>query len=272
MLQSLKNFFLKRQPDDFKESIKRLLESSSESGNLDRKTQTLIEGALDLEEMRVHDIMHPRSQLVSLCLGQSFEDMLDVVIESAHSRFPVFDAQEEHVVGFIVAKDLLKLLIEQPSQPDLRQILRQPYFVPSSRRLTSLLNDFQHRHHHLALINNEHGELEGFMTIEDLLEQIVGEIADEHDLEEEHCIFSHGDSLHYTVKASTDVELFNEKFGTSFDLDRYHTIGGWVMDLFGYIPKKGESVHYEGLKITIVRSDLRTIDLLKVIKEEDSTG
>jgi magnesium and cobalt transporter len=268
MLKLIKKIFFNSSEKSLQKTIKDLLESSIKKGKLNRKTSNLIEGALSLEEGRVQDIMHPRSQLVFLSLGQKFEEMIDIVIKSAHSRFPVFDACKEQIVGFIVAKDLLKIIVEQKGTPDLRQILRQPYFAPSSKKLTSLLNDFQHRHDHLALIHDEHGELEGFITIEDILEEIVGDIADEHDKEEEHCIFSHGDSLHYTVKASTNVELFNEKFSTSFDLDRYHTIGGWVIDLFGYIPKKGESIEYKDLHITIIRSDPRTVHLLKVIKRE----
>ena len=264
MLQIL-NKMLFAKPD-IKKTIENLLKQSLETHQIDPKTSALIEGAMHLMELHVDDIMVPRSQMAVIKINQSIEEILEIVIASAHSRFPVMDCDEKEVLGILLAKDLLKFITQKPEKISIRQVLRQSYFVPSSKRLNHLLNDFQHQRHHLALVNNEHGELCGLITIEDILEQVVGDIVDEHDSDDDPMIFDHGDNKTFTVKASTPVEEFNEALSTDFDCDKYHTISGWIMELFGYMPKKGDKLQYKDLEVIILRSDLRKIYLLKVLK------
>lgn len=264
VIKKIKNFFVRKT--DIRSKIEILLKNSLDSHEIDPKTSALIQGAMHLMDMHIDDIMTPRSQMTVVKIDQSMNEILDIVIHSAHSRFPVMDSSETQVIGLLLAKDLLKVM-SNPARPfSLRELIRKPYCAPSSKRLNHLLNDFQHQRQHLALVNNEHGELCGLITIEDILEQVVGDIVDEHDTDEDPFIFDHGDNKTYTVKASTDVEEFNEVFGTDFNLDKYHTISGWIMELFGYMPKKGEQILHNGLKVIILRSDLRQIHLLKVIK------
>lgn len=265
IFESLKKFFLPQS--DIKTNIEDLLRISLDTHQIDPKTSALIQGAMHLMDMHVDDIMIPRSQMTVIKIDQSIDEILDIVIHSAHSRFPVMDTEENQALGILLAKDLLKVIATTSRSVSIRELIRRPYFAPSSKRLNHLLNDFQHQRHHLALVNNEHGELCGLITIEDILEQVVGDIVDEHDTDDDPMIFDHGDNKTYTVKASTDVEQFNDTFQTNFNLDKYHTISGWMMELFGYMPKKGEHLNHDHLKIIILRSDLRKIHLLKVIKQ-----
>lgn len=266
-MQKLFQFLFQSKNPTVQQALDNLLRQAIESHQVDGKTAALIHGAMALRDMHVSDIMLPRSQIVDLSINLSLDEMTKLVTESTHSRFPVFDSDENAIIGLLLAKDLLKYVTQSSRKTGIRQILRQPYFVPASKRLNHLLNDFQHQRHHLALVNNEHGELAGMITIEDILEQVVGEIVDEHDIEDHSMIIDHGDNSTYTIKTAISVEEFNEVLGSHFDIDKYHTIGGWIMDLFGYVPKKGETITYKNLHFQILRVDLRQIHLVKVVKD-----
>ena len=267
-MQALTTFFqqLLNNKKTSLENLEHYLHQATHLKEIDAKTATLLQGAMALRDMHVSDIMIPRSQICSIRIDQSLEEILDIVTESGHSRFPVLATEDDQVLGLLLAKDLLKVTQQSFESTGLRPILRNAPFVPCSKRLNHLLNDFQHQRHHLALVSNEHGEIAGIITIEDILEQIVGEIADEFDTLDDLMIFVHGDEKTFTVKASTSVEDFNDALGSNLCLEKYHTISGWVLEFFGYVPKKGELCQYQNMRFEILRADIKQIHLLKVTK------
>lgn len=246
------------------ELIERLHDAEAEN-LIDTDTVAMMEGALLVSEMKVRDIMVPRSEIVFIDEDTGPAGFLPDVIESGHSRFPVFDHEREHVVGVLLAKDLLSLAVE-PTQPlEIRDILRPVAFVPESKRLNILLREFRARRNHLAVVVDEYGAISGLVTIEDVLEQIVGEIDDEHDLAEEDNIRRHRDDR-YTVKARTTIDEFNEFFDLDWDADEYDTVGGLVIHAFGHLPRRGEELEHQGFSFKVLRADRRRIRLLRVIR------
>ncbi|MCK5723301.1 MAG: CBS domain-containing protein, partial [Gammaproteobacteria bacterium] len=225
---------------------------------------SMIDGVLQVAEMQVRDIMLPRSQMIVLEMDLSEEELLDTVVVSAHSRFPVIGESKDEVVGILLAKDLLPHLINDGDKKlNVREILRPAVFIPESKRLNVLLNEFRSTRNHIAIVVDEYGGVAGMVTIEDVLEQIVGEIEDEHDFDEDTYIFEHNKD-HATVKAITPLDDFNEHFKTKFKDDEFDTIGGIVMQALGHVPKRGESVIIDDLEFKILRSSNRRINLLEV--------
>lgn len=267
-MRALSNFFkiLLSYKKTNIQNLNYYLHKATQARQIDAKTATLIQGAMALRDMHVSDIMIPRSQIRTLKIDQSLDEILDVVTESGHSRFPVLAKESDQVLGLLLAKDLLKMTQKSFESTGLRPILRNAPFVPPSKRLNHLLNDFQHQRHHLALVSNEHGEIAGIITIEDIIEQVVGDIADEFDSQDDLMIFIHGDEKTYTVKGSTSVEDFNEALGSELCLEKYHTISGWVLEFFGYVPKKGDKCSYQKMQFEVLRADMKQIHLLKVTK------
>ncbi|MEX2480557.1 MAG: transporter associated domain-containing protein [Gammaproteobacteria bacterium] len=246
------------------ELIERLHDAEAEN-LIDTDTVAMMEGALLVSEMKVRDIMVPRSEIVFIDEDTGPSAFLPDVIESGHSRFPVFDHEREHVVGVLLAKDLLSLAVEPTQQLEIRDILRPVAFVPESKRLNILLREFRARRNHLAVVVDEYGAISGLVTIEDVLEQIVGEIDDEHDLAEEDNIRRHRDDR-YTVKARTTIDEFNEFFDLDWDADEYDTVGGLVIHSFGHLPRRGEELEHQGFSFKVLRADRRRIRLLRVIR------
>ncbi|WP_417598220.1 HlyC/CorC family transporter [Oceanospirillum sp.] len=233
---------------------------------LDAEAMNIIEGALQINEMQVRDIMIPRSQMVAVKDGQQPEDFLSLIIESAHSRFPVIGENPDEVVGILLAKDMLPLILQKNAPPfNIRDIMRPATFIPESKRLNSLLSEFRVKRNHMAIVVDEYGGVAGLVTIEDVLEQIVGDIEDEHDIEEDDMdirIISDGQ---FIVKALTPIDDFNESFGTHFSDDEFDTIGGIVMQRFGHLPNRNETTMLEGLEFKVLNADNRRIRLLQVI-------
>jgi len=246
------------------ELIERLHDAEAEN-LIDTDTVAMMEGALLVSEMKVRDIMVPRSEIVFIDEDTGPAEFLPDVIESGHSRFPVFDHERDHVVGVLLAKDLLSLAVEPAPHLEIRDILRPVAFVPESKRLNILLREFRARRNHLAVVVDEYGAISGLVTIEDVLEQIVGEIDDEHDLAEEDNIRRHRDER-YTVKARTMIDEFNEFFGLDWDADEYDTVGGLVIHELGHLPRRGEELEYRGFSFKVLRADRRRIRLLRVIR------
>ena len=246
------------------ELIERLHDAEAEN-LIDTDTVAMMEGALLVSEMKVRDIMVPRSEIVFIDEDTGPAEFLPDVIESGHSRFPVFDHERDHVVGVLLAKDLLSLAIEPAPHLEIRDILRPVAFVPESKRLNILLREFRARRNHLAVVVDEYGAISGLVTIEDVLEQIVGEIDDEHDLAEEDNIRRHRDER-YTVKARTMIDEFNEFFGLDWDADEYDTVGGLVIHELGHLPRRGEELEHRGFSFKVLRADRRRIRLLRVIR------
>lgn len=252
-----------------REQLLDILRDSEKRDLLDADSLGMIEGVLQVSEMQVRDIMIPRSQMVVLSRDSSPEEMLPIIVESGHSRFPVIGDSRDEVVGILLAKDMLRHSVAGSEGFSIREILRPPVFVPESKRLNVLLKEFRSSRNHMAIVVDEYGGVAGMITIEDVLEQIVGEIEDEHDIEESKYILQHNRS-HFIVKALTPVEDFNEYFETNFSEEEYDTIGGVVLNEFGHMPKRGEEVVINRMVFRVLRSDNRRVYLLEVLLRPES--
>ena len=238
-------------------------------GLIDADALTMIEGVLGVADLQVRDIMVPRSQMVVLDRDDTPEKVLPVIVESGHSRFPVIGEDRDQVVGLLLAKDLLRYFSEGGRDNfDMRDLLRPTVFVPESKRLNVLLKEFRVSRNHMAVVVDEYGGVSGLVTIEDVIEEIVGDIADEYDIEEDQTIRRESERQ-FAVHALARIEDFNEYFGTSFSDEEFDTIGGLVMHQFGRLPKRGEAVTIGGIEFKVLRSDRRRIDLLRVTCPQD---
>ncbi|SDU28288.1 magnesium and cobalt transporter [Pseudomonas pohangensis] len=231
---------------------------------LDSDALAIVEGAIQVADLQVRDIMVPRSQMMSIRVEQTPAEFLPAVIEAAHSRYPVTGESLDEVLGILLAKDLLPLILQNSEHTfDIRKLLRPVTFVPESKRLNVLLKEFRAKRQHMAVVIDEYGGVAGLVTIEDVLEQIVGEIEDEHDVEEDSYIrpLPSGD---FIVKALTPVENFNDFFECDYSEDEFDTIGGLVMSAFGHLPKRNEITEIGEFRFRIVNADSRRIHLLRV--------
>lgn len=266
---------LMREPED-REQLITLLHSAYERNLLDSDALSMIEGVIQVSEMRARDIMVPRSKMGIIDVSETPDKFIPFVIETAHSRFPVTEGSEDNIIGIMLAKDLLRYYAGE-EEFDIRDMLRPAIFIPESKPLNILLKDFRSNRNHMAIVVNEYGGVAGLVTIEDVLEQIVGEIEDEYDFdEEEDNIIMEADGR-YRVKAITEIDSFNEILGTNFsDDDDYDTIGGMVLKQFGRLPTQDESVTIDNHTFTILRADSRRILMLTVEMaqptEESSTN
>jgi len=247
-----------------REKLVSVLREAQRHGLFDADAQGMIEGVLQVAEMQARDIMIPRSQMVVVSRDDSPAELIPVAIQSGHSRFPVVGDSRDEVIGVLLAKDLLRYSSRsEQEQISVREILRPAVFVPESKRLNVLLKEFRASRNHLAIVVDEYGGVAGMVTIEDVLEQIVGEIEDEHDIDEDTFIRKFSD-INYTVKALTLIEDFNECFGTDFSDEEFDTIGGLVTDKFGRLPRRGETIIIGKMSFQVVNADNRRIQLLKV--------
>ncbi|MBD3644400.1 transporter associated domain-containing protein [Alcanivorax sp.] len=257
--------FFSSTPGDRSELLD-LMRSMRDSHIIDGDTLGIIEGAVCVADMQVREIMIPRSQMVSIKASSDPRDFLPTIIDCAHSRFPVLGDDPDEVIGILLAKDLLPLILE-PARMErfaIKDHIRSAMVVPESKRLDSLLREFRISRNHMAIVVNEYGGVAGLVTIEDVLEQIVGEIEDEHDVEEEDYLIKDLDDHEYTVKALTPIDDFNEHFHCQFSDEEFDTIGGLVMQKFGRLPGRDESVELDGYLFTVLSADGRTIRLLRV--------
>lgn len=256
---------LLREPTN-REQLVELLRDAEQRDLIDPEALAMIEGVLQVSEMQVREVMIPRPQMVVVQQDQSIEEFLPIIIESAHSRFPVIGDNKDEVVGILLAKDLLTYHNNhQHEKFNIRDVLRSAVFIPESKRLNVLLNEFRSSRNHMAIVVDEYGGVSGLITIEDVLEQIVGEIEDEYDIDEDVFIHRHSDAT-YTVKALTPIEEFNEYFGLRFVDDEFDTIGGLVMHQFGHLPSRGEEITIENLCFQVLRADNRRLHLLQITK------
>lgn len=265
--------FLGGEPRD-REALMELLRALEDRNILDPDSLAMIEGSLLVSELQVRDIMIPRVQMTVVKYGDSLQEILSAVIESGHSRFPVIGDDIDEVMGILLAKDLLAYIADpENSQFNIKDIMRPAVFVPESKRLNVLLREFRSSRNHMAIIVNEYSNVAGLVTIEDVIEEIVGNIEDEHDIDEENHIRQHGRNR-YSVQAITPIEEFNDFFGTSLSDEEYDTIGGLVLKAFGHLPKRGETIEFAGFSIKVLRADRRRIHLLRMIRHEfvPSTG
>ena len=264
LIERLSHFLL-RGPED-REQLFELLKSSYEKNLMDADSLSMIEGVLQVSEMQVRDIMIPRSQMDVIDISHSPEKFIPFVMETAHSRFPVIEDDKNDVIGILLAKDLLKYYTGDDFE--IRDMLRPAVFIPESKRLNVLLKEFRGSRNHIAIVVDEYGGVSGMVTIEDVLEQIVGEIEDEFDFDETEDNIIQDKNGHYRVKASTEIEDFNEYFNVSFSNEEFSTIGGLIIQAFGHLPKRDEKITFQGFKITILRADSRK--LYSVLLEIDN--
>lgn len=241
-----------------------VLRSSEQRELLDAEALSIIEGAMTVSDMQVREIMIPRSQMVVVRLDMTEDEILPLVIESGHSRFPVFSDNPDDVVGILLAKDLLPMALKDPRYKfKLRDLLRPCTAIPESKRVNVLLQEFRATRNHLAVVFDEYGGVSGMVTIEDVLEQIVGDIEDEYDFSEEDFINKHREG-HYTIKARTPISDFNSVFSAKFPEDEFDTIGGIVIHHFGHLPEREEKVDIQGYKFEVLNADNRRIKLLRL--------
>jgi magnesium and cobalt transporter len=259
---------LSGEPRDLDE-LSETLEAAAERGIIDGELLEMLEGVLEVAELQVRDIMVPRSQMVVVERDAAPEDILPIVIESGHSRFPVIGDDRDQIVGVLLAKDLLRYFNEGGQQDfDIKECLRPAVFIPESKRLNVLLKEFRANHNHMAFVVDEYGGVAGLVTIEDVLEQIVGDIGDEYDIDDDLDIRKEGERQ-FTVKAQTRIGDFNEYFGTEFSDEEFDTIGGLVMSNLGRLPRRGEAFAFGGLDFKVLRGDRRRLDALRVVTAKD---
>ncbi len=241
--------------------------------DLDADEKRMLSGVLDVSETQVREVMVPRSQMVVIDIAQEFDEILSLIVESGHSRFPVIGEDRDEVLGILLAKDLLRYFgTDVAKEVTIRKLLRPASVIPESKRLNALLNEFRASHNHMAIVVDEYGGVAGLLTIEDVLEEIVGDIDDEHDQEEAEFIRPDGDrngKPSYAVRALTRVEDFNDYFNCELEDEEYDTIGGLVMHELGRLPRRGEKIYFGGFEFAIVKADKRRVDALQVQRRGD---
>ena len=252
-----------------RKEIKHILREAEGRQLVDSDALSIMEGAIQVADMQVREIMIPRTQMINVQSEQNPQEFLPHIIESAHSRFPVLGEGDDEVVGILLAKDLLTLALKGNDNLRLKDILRPVTFVPESKRLNVLLKEFRATRNHMAIVIDEYGGIAGLVTIEDVLEQIVGDIEDEHDFDEEGSFIKQVDANTFMVKALTPIEDFNEHFNSKFADDEFDTIGGIVMDGFGRLPDCDESIELGQLDFKIINANNRQIHLLQVTRKND---
>ena len=260
LLERLSSLLL-REPEDRAQLIE-LLHSAFERRLLDAEALSMIEGVLQVSETQVRDVMIPRSQMDLIDVAESPERFIPFVIETAHSRFPVYEDNRDNVIGILLAKDLLRFYAED--EFNVREMLRPAVFVPEAKRLNVLLKEFRAKRNHIAIVVDEYGGVSGLVTIEDVIEQIVGDIEDEYDFDETEDNILADRSGRYRVKAVTEIGDFNNHFNTNFSDEDFDTVGGLVMGRFGRLPKRGETIVVDGFTFQVLRADSRKIHSLLV--------
>jgi magnesium and cobalt transporter len=253
------------------EGLTEVLQTARERGIINPDAFEMLQGVLTVAELQVRDIMVPRSQMVIANRDDPPEALLPAVIESGHSRFPVIGEDRDQIVGVLLAKDLLRYFSEGGKDKfDIKECLRPAAFIPESKRLNVLLKEFRVSHHHMAIVVDEYGGVSGLVTIEDVLEQIVGDIGDEYDVDEDLDIRKEGERQ-FTVRAQTPIEDFNHYFDTRFSDEEFDTIGGLAMSMLGRLPRRGESFKLGELDFKVLRADRRRLDTLRVVTLRDIT-
>jgi magnesium and cobalt transporter len=258
---------LLREPED-REQLVQLLHTAYNRNLIEADALSMIEGVLQVSEMQARDIMIPRSQMDVIDIEDSPDKFIPFVIQTGHSRFPVIGENKDDVLGILLAKDLLRYYAGE-EEFDVREMLRPAVFIPESKRLNVLLKEFRSNRNHMAIVVDEYGGVAGVVTIEDVLEQIVGEIEDEYDYDEP------GDNIvpekggGFRVKAITEIADFNDAFGTSYGDEDFDTVGGLVISRFGHLPKRGEQVAFDGLSFRVLRADSRRLHALRVERSKE---
>lgn len=247
-----------------RDEIQNVLRQAMENEVIDEDAFSIIEGAMQVSGMQARDIMVPRPQMVVIKAESTLEEILPQIIKSKHSRYPVIGESPDDIMGILLAKDLLpQILCKDRESFDIQELLRRSVVVPESKRLNVLLREFRMNRNHMAIVIDEYGGVAGLVTIEDVLEEIVGEIEDETDVEEDQSIRRISDD-DYFVRALTPIEDFNDHFGAEFSDEEFDTIGGIVMHAFGHMPTRNEVTHIEGFEFKVINADQRKIHSLRL--------
>jgi magnesium and cobalt transporter len=259
---------LANEPQDRAELLA-VLRDAGERGLVDSDALTMLEGVLEVADLQVRDIMVPRAQMVFIRRDERPTAILPKVVESGHSRFPVMDEDRDDIVGILLAKDLLRLTLEKRDRFDIREFMRPALFVPESKRLNVLLREFRRNRNHMAIVVDEYGGVSGLVTIEDVIEQIIGEIDDEFDVEDDQNIRRDAERQ-FTVRGVTRIAEFNEYFGARLsEQEGFDTVAGLIMKQLGHLPRRGESAAIDGFEFRVLRADRRRIEALRVVAPRD---
>jgi magnesium and cobalt transporter len=246
-----------------------ILREAGERGVVDDDALTMLEGVLEVADLQVRDIMVPRGQMISVRRDDPAARIVPAVVESGHSRFPVMDDDKDDIIGILLAKDLLRMYASgSKDRFDIREYMRPAVFVPESKRLNVLLAEFRRNRNHMAIVVDEYGGVSGLVTIEDVIEQIIGEIDDEFDVEDDQNIRKEGERV-FTVRGVTRIDEFNEYFSAQLPEDDFDTVAGLVMKQLGRLPRRGESVTLDGFEFRVTRADRRRIESLRVTCPKD---
>ena len=253
--------FIFREPEN-REELLEALHEAHERDLLDADALSMIEGVLQVSELRARDLMVPRSQMDIVDITEPLEQWIPRVIETAHSRFPVIEGDRDHVIGILLAKDLLRYYHDEDF--DVRAMLRPAVFIPEAKPLNVLLRDFRANRNHMAIVVDEYGGVAGLITIEDVLEQIVGDIEDEYDIDEESdAVVAEADGR-YRVKALAEISAINKAFGARLPEEEFDTIGGLITDQLGRVPRRGDAIELDGLRFEVLRADARQVHLFQM--------
>lgn len=250
-LRRFSNYLGKSEPED-RQDLREVLQTAHARDILDDESYSIIAGTMSFSDKSADDIQISRSKMDLINIEWAIEEIIDFVIDTAHSRFPVYEGERDNIIGLLLAKDLLRIII-QPDI-DIKQLLRPAYFVPETKRLNQLLKEFKETRSHLALVIDEYGSITGLVTMEDILEEIVGNIEDEYDEEAEQTIFPESD-VAWRIMALTPIDDLNETLGSHIPEDEHDTIGGWLASELDHIPKRGDSYKYEDLRFYVLRAD-----------------
>ena len=253
-----------------REDLVELLRDTHSDGLIEADTLRMMEGALAVSDMTVGDVMVPRAQMVALSAEAKFLDLMRQVVESGHSRFPVHGEDKDEILGILLAKDLLRGVVADNGPGTVHELLRPAVLIPESKKLNVLLREFRQSRNHMAIVIDEYGGVAGLLTIEDVLEEIVGEIDDEHDdAEDPNALIAAQADGQYAVDALTPISDFNERFGADFDDDEYDTIGGLITAEIGHLPEAGEELTLGRFGFRITRADARRLHALQVSVHAD---
>jgi len=251
---------VRREPED-REGILAVLDAARDRALIDADSYSMLRGALAVSEQTAADIMVPRARMDMLDVSQPLESLMPVILETAHSRFPVFEGSRDNIVGVVMTKDLLRCMVD--TSLTVKDLVRPAVFIPETKRLNVLLHEFRIKRNHIAVVIDEHGGITGLVTLEDVLEQIVGAIEDEYDVDGAKTIFNDGAST-WRVLATTEIETFNSALNTNLPEGDYDTVGGWLAHELGRIPRRGDLFKYADLQVEVMRADARRALWLRV--------
>jgi magnesium and cobalt transporter len=256
---------------EHRDDLVQLMRQALQRGLIDADALQMLEGVLGVADLQVRDIMVPRAQMVSVRRDDPPQKLLPVIVESGHSRFPVVDDDRDDIVGILLAKDVLRIYAAgREDEFDIRECMRPAVVVPESKRVNVLLKEFRRNRNHMAIVVDEYGGVAGLVTIEDAIEQIVGDIDDEFDVDDDQNIRKEADGQ-FVVRGATPITEFNEYFNTELPDAEFDTVAGLVMQQLGHMPRRGESVMVGGLEMRVLRADRRRIDALKVIPSQETS-